>query len=79
MCPVTQSDGHNFPGLVDQAVPCVAAVIDDDVVASEHAIGEPIVAQELPDVFGRVEFGALGRQRDEGDVGPGPSDSLKPQ
>ena len=43
-------------------------MIDDVVVGSEDAVGEPVVAHELPDVFDRVEFGAFGRQRDDADV-----------
>jgi hypothetical protein len=26
---IAMSDGHDFPGLIDQGVPSVAAVIDD--------------------------------------------------
>jgi hypothetical protein len=43
-------------------------MIDDIVVVEEDAVGEPVVAHELPDVFGRVEFGTLGRERYERDV-----------
>ena len=68
MGPVAQSDGHDAPGLVDELVPGVAAVSDDVVVAFEHVVGEPIVAQELPDIFGRIEFGTLCQQRQSGDV-----------
>ena len=69
MGPIAQSDGHDAPGLIDELVPCVAAMIDDVVVGFEHAVGEPIVAQELPDVLGRIEFRAFGRQRHDRDVG----------
>ena len=51
MRPLRQSDGHDAPGLIDEAVPREAAVIDDIVVGCEDAIGEPVVAHELPDVF----------------------------
>ena len=44
-------------------------MVDDGVVGREHAVGEPVVAHELPDVLDRVELGAFGRQRDERDVG----------
>ena len=37
---MAQSDGHDAPWLIDEIV-----------VGFEDAIGEPIVAQELPDVF----------------------------
>lgn len=69
MRPVSQTDRHDTPGLVDQLVPGVAAMIDDVLVTVEDAIGEPVVADELPDVLDRVEFGALGRQWHECDVG----------
>jgi hypothetical protein len=43
-------------------------MVDEIVVGCEDAIGEPVVAHELPDIFLGVEFGAFGRQRNEGDV-----------
>ena len=69
MRPIAHSDGHDAPGLVDEFVPSLAAMIDDVVVSFEDAVGQPVVEHELPDVFGRVEFRAFGRQRDEGDIG----------
>ena len=68
MCPVAQSDGHSFPGHVDELVPGEAAVFKKVLVACEDAVGDPVVAQELPDGFDRIEFGTLRRQRDESDV-----------
>jgi hypothetical protein len=41
---------------------------DDIVVGREYAVGQPIVAHELPDVFHWVEFRRARRQRDDGDV-----------
>ena len=69
MCPSTHGDGHDEPGLIDEAVPVVAAVIDDVVVVPEDAVGEPVVAHELPDVLHRVQFGAFRRQGQQCDVG----------
>jgi hypothetical protein len=43
---MAQSDGHNPPRLVDELVPCLAAVVDEIIVGFEDAIGEPIVAHE---------------------------------
>ena len=43
-------------------------MVDEIVVGFEDAIGQPVVAQELPDVFDRVELGAFRRQRNDGDV-----------
>jgi hypothetical protein len=43
-------------------------VVDDVVVGSEDAIGEPVFAHELPDIFDRIEFGRFRRQRHQRDV-----------
>jgi hypothetical protein len=43
-------------------------MIDDVVVGFEDPVREPIVPHELPDIFLRVEFRALGRQGDQRDV-----------
>ena len=69
MSPVTQADGHDAPGLVDEAVPSMAAVIDQVVVGREHQVGQPVVAHELPDVLYRVQFRAFGWEREQGNVG----------
>ena len=69
MCPISQTDGHDGPRLIDEFVPGIATVVEDIVVGEEHAVGEPVVADELPDVLDRVEFGALRRQWHERDVG----------
>ena len=44
-------------------------MIEDVVVGFEGAVRQPVVAHELPDVLDRVELGAFGRQRHEGDIG----------
>ena len=44
-------------------------MVDDVVIGLENAVGEPVVAHELPDVFHRIELGAFRRQGDDGDVG----------
>lgn len=44
-------------------------MIDDIVIRFEDAVGEPVVAHELPDILDRVQFGTSGRQRHEGDIG----------
>jgi hypothetical protein len=36
--PVTACDGHDFPGLIDEGVPGVAAVIDDVVEGFEDSV-----------------------------------------
>jgi len=66
--PVAQTDGHDPPGLVLEFSPSVAAMVDDGFGTFEHAVGEPVVAHKLPDVFLRVELGAFRRQGHDGDV-----------
>ena len=47
----------------------MAAMVDDIFVGFEDTVREPIVAHELPDVFGRVQLRAFRRQRQKGNVG----------
>jgi len=63
--PISSADGHDAPWLVDELAPNLAAVIDEVIVRCEDAVRQPVVAHELPDVLDRVEFRALGRQRDD--------------
>jgi hypothetical protein len=65
---LAQSNGHDAPGLIDELVPSVAAMVDEIVVGFEDAVREPVVAQKLPDVFDRIELGAFWRQRNDGDI-----------
>lgn len=68
MGPMAMSDGHDAPRLVAEFVPGVTAELDDLFVRIEDAVGEPVVAHELPNVLGGVQFGSLGRQGQDGDV-----------
>jgi hypothetical protein len=43
MSPIAQSDGGDLPGLVDEAVPGEATVVEDVLVGFEDAIGQPVV------------------------------------
>src|SRR5262249_26142331 len=61
-------DGHNLPGLVNECVPSVAAVIDDIVEGFENPIRQPSLTHELPDVVLAVEFGCARRKLQERDV-----------
>ena len=65
---MAQSEGHDFPGLLDKPVPGIAAVVEDVVVGCEDPVAEPVVAQVLPDILDRVEFRGSWRQREQGDV-----------
>jgi len=52
----------------DKGIPRRAAGVHDVVVCIEDSSGQIVLAQILPDIFLRVEFGAVGRQAQEGDV-----------
>ena len=56
MSPIAEADRHDDPGLVDELVPGVAAVIEDGAIGGEDSVGEPVIAQELPNVLDRVEI-----------------------
>ncbi len=68
MCPFAPTNGHDVPWLIDELVPCLAAMVDDVVVGGEDAVGEPVVAHELPNILNRVQLGAFGWQGDDADV-----------
>jgi hypothetical protein len=44
-------------------------MVDDVVVTGEDPVGEPVIADELPDVLLRVQFRGAGRQRQQRDIG----------
>ena len=69
MGPLAQSNGHNAPGLIDELVPRLAAMIDEIFVGFEDMVEKPVVTQDLPDVLDRIELRAFRRQGDNGDVG----------
>ena len=50
-CPIAAGNGHDFPGLVDERVPGVAAVIDDIVEGLENSVRQQVLPHELPDIF----------------------------
>jgi hypothetical protein len=47
MSPIAEAERHDPPGLGDELVPGMAAVIEDSTVGGEDPVGEPVVAQEL--------------------------------
>src|SRR5687768_1079996 len=53
MRPVTQANCHDLPGLGGEFIQSLTAVIDEIVIGFEDAIGEPIIAEELPYVLHR--------------------------
>src|SRR5258708_39910066 len=66
--PIAAGDGHDFPRLIDERVPSVAAVIDDIVEGFENSVRQPVLPHELPDIFLAVEFGCAWRELQERDV-----------
>jgi len=69
MRPCSEAERHDAPWLIGEAVPGEAAMIEDIVVGFEHAVRQPVVAHELPDVLDRVELWAFGRERQQCDIG----------
>src|SRR4051812_12949002 len=43
-------------------------MIDDVAVGGEHAARQPVVAQKLPDILDRVQFGRSGGQQHQREV-----------
>ena len=68
MGPFAATDRHDVPWLIDELIPRLAAVVDDVVVGGEDAVGQPVVAHELPDVFDRVQLWTFCRQRDDAEI-----------
>ena len=54
MSPIAQTERHDAPRLVFEGAPGIAAMIDEIAGIAEQAVGEVIVAQELPDILLRV-------------------------
>ena len=55
-------------GLRREPTPRIATGIDDILVGFEDAVAEFVAAQVGPDILDGIEFGAVGRQVQEGDV-----------
>jgi len=67
-CPYARGDGTDARWIGHQRVPGVFAGVLDCLVAVPDAQAELVAAQILPDVLDRVQFGCVGRQRQQGDV-----------
>jgi hypothetical protein len=59
MSPFWQAERHDAPRLIGQLVPSVAAVFNDIFLGSEDAIGQPVVADEPPNIFDRFVMATL--------------------
>jgi hypothetical protein len=61
--PIAAGDGHDFPRLIDERIPDVAAVIDDFVEGFGDAARLPVRPHELQDIFLGVEHRRFGYRR----------------
>ncbi len=68
MRPFSEADGLDGVGECCEVVPRGASGIDDVVHVVEDGVGQPISAEELPDVFDWVQFGSARWQKDQADV-----------
>src|SRR5215212_10768239 len=59
-CPVPGADGADALWVTDEEMPRADASIDDGLVGVPNQGGQFVAAQESPDVFHRIEFGAVG-------------------
>ena len=55
-------------GLGKGGVPGLATGVDDRFLILEHAQAQETLSEIEPKPFDRIELGAIGRQRDQGDV-----------
>jgi hypothetical protein len=67
--PISEADGFDLVRQVEKAVP---GVFEDGLIVFEDAIGQPVLAQELPDILHRVQFRRACRQQDRHDVAGNP-------
>ena len=51
-----------------KCIPSVAASLDDCIVVVEDSVAELVLAQILPDVLDRIEFGRIGWKFKQADV-----------
>jgi len=70
------SDRFDIVWPTEEGSPSIAACIEDGVVVFEDTVCEVVLAQELPDVLDGIEFGRVGRQRQQRDVGRQIDDGL---
>ena len=51
MCPIAHVDRRDRLGPGDESVPGAASGVEDVVVGFDDAVGESVLAEELPDVL----------------------------
>jgi hypothetical protein len=55
--------------LCEHGVPGVLASLEDILIGGKQAVAEEVVFKVLPGFFGRVAFGSIGRNREQGNIG----------
>ncbi|AQT03843.1 hypothetical protein A0U91_01030 [Acetobacter persici] len=68
MSPFSEADGTDGVWECDEIVPRVTSSIDDVVHVMEDGVCQPVGAEELPDIFDRVQFGSTRRQEDQTEI-----------
>lgn len=68
MSPLSESDGSDAVRQRGKVAPSGIGGVDDVIDAVEDGVGQPVGAQELPDILDRVQFGSAGRQEDQADI-----------
>src|SRR3954447_19168014 len=66
--PAAGCDRPDPVGIVHREAPGFGAGLDNGVIAVPNAVAELVAAQVVPDIFHRVQFRRVGRQRQQGDV-----------
>lgn len=68
MRPFSEADRPDSFGERDKIVPRVTGDIDDVIDIVEDGVGQPVGAEELPDILDLVQFGSMRWQEDQADV-----------
>jgi len=68
-CPRPGFDRGDAIAFFNEVVPRLADGFQDGVMAVENPVGEEALAQILPDILLRIEFGGPWRQRHQLDIG----------
>jgi hypothetical protein len=68
-CPIPGGYRSDPGGIANQPVPSLTAGLDDGVVALPNPQAEPIAAKIFPDILEGIEFGCVGRQPQQAEVG----------
>jgi hypothetical protein len=68
-CPIPGGYRSDPGGIANEPVPGIAARLDDGVIALPNPHAELIAAKIFPDILDGIEFGCVGRQSKQAEVG----------